>query len=34
MRVKAKALDFEAAIALRTELDHLKNLALQQGDND
>lgn len=34
MRLKAKALDFEAAIALRNELDHLKNLAMQQGIED
>lgn len=30
MRLKAKALDFEGAIKLRNELDHLKNVAMQQ----
>ncbi len=33
MRLKASALDFEKAIALRDELDHLKNLAMQQGED-
>jgi len=34
MRLKAKALDFEGAIKLRNELDHLKNVAMQQDHLD
>ena len=34
MRLKAKALDFEGAIKLRNELEHLKNVAMQQDHLD